>query len=364
MKILHITYSLDSGGIERFVVDLLNEFSLLGHNTTLCTLRDDTLLNNGFYKSELLNSVNYINLKLKPGFRFSIFYSLYKTINEVKPDVIHCHGNLVNYIFPITCILRGKHFHTIHNEAKKEVKYKLEFWIRNYFFKRNMNVITISKETSNSFKNYYKHNKFSEIVNGRKRLIQSNEFNTVQNYFKELRKTSSHIFLHIARCSAQKNQKMLVKVFNKIINDGLEIKLLIIGGGFNSKLGNEIKKISNNNIIYLGLKSNVADYLYNSDAFCLSSIHEGMPISLIESICCGCIPICTPVGGIINTIKDGENGYLSNSTSELDYYNTIKKYLNEDNAISKSKLINYYNENFSIEKCAEKHLEVYKNSKI
>jgi len=362
MKILHIIYSLESGGLERFVVDLLNEFSSSENEVTLCTLRDDSVLNNGFYKAEVLDSVNYINLKLNPGFKFSNIYSLFNIINKVKPDIVHCHGNLVNYIFPITLFLKKKYFYTIHNDASTEVGSKVEFFIRNYFFKRSINSITISKETSNSFQDFYNHQNFIEIVNGRKNLVTSTNFFSVKEYFDELRKTSSHIFLHIGRCNPQKNQKMLINVFNRLIDEGKQIKLLILGDGFNSKLGMELKSNSNENIIYLGIKHNVADYLYNADAFCLSSIHEGMPISLIESLSCGCTPICTPVGGIVNTIINGVSGYISKSISEKDYYESLNKYLNQKDKISKIKLIDYYKDNFSIENCAEQHINAYSKS--
>ncbi|GAB1452030.1 hypothetical protein MASR2M47_20860 [Draconibacterium sp.] len=68
MKILQIIYSLSSGGAERFVVDLSNELAEMTNDVVLCTLRDDSQGNNGFYKSEISSKVNYINLKLKKDY--------------------------------------------------------------------------------------------------------------------------------------------------------------------------------------------------------------------------------------------------------------------------------------------------------
>ena len=90
--------------------------------------------------------------------------------------------------------------------------------------------------------------------------------------------------------------------------------LLIIGEGFDR--ASELKKLANKNIHFIGIKTNVPDYLYASDAFCLSSNFEGMPISLIEAFACGCPSICTPVGGIVNSVKHGVTGFLSKSLSE------------------------------------------------
>ena len=52
------------------------------------------------------------------------------------------------------------------------------------------------------------------------------------------------------------------------------------------------------------------------DAYALCSSYEGMPISLIEAIGVGCIPVCTPVGGIVDVVHNGENGFLSDGIGE------------------------------------------------
>ncbi len=52
------------------------------------------------------------------------------------------------------------------------------------------------------------------------------------------------------------------------------------------------------------------EYLKMGDAYALCSSYEGMPISLIEAIGVGCIPVCTPVGGIVDVVHNGENGFL------------------------------------------------------
>jgi glycosyltransferase involved in cell wall biosynthesis len=152
---------------------------------------------------------------------------------------------------------------------------------------------------------------------------------------------------------------MLISVFNRLKAEGVKVTLLIIGSGFESELGNELKSLANENIQFLGEKHYVADYLINADAFCLSSIHEGMPITLIEALACGCIPICTPVGGIVDTISDGVNGFISNSTTEEDYYNSIKKFINNPSLVKKDNLIKYYNERFTMFECADRHIKLY-----
>ena len=62
MKIIEIIYSLSSGGAERFVVDLSNEFVAKGNDVLLCTLLDDKKNNRAFYKFELNQKIEDVNL--------------------------------------------------------------------------------------------------------------------------------------------------------------------------------------------------------------------------------------------------------------------------------------------------------------
>jgi glycosyltransferase involved in cell wall biosynthesis len=361
MKILQIIYNLGPGGAERLVVDISNELSRQGHDVTLCVLRDDLQHNYGFFKKEVSENIRYINLLLPLGVRMNNIYILYKQIKKIQPDIVHCHLNLVNYLFPLTLIFRKvKFFHTIHSIPEKEVSNRLEYWLRRYFYKnKKMKAITISSETSKSFVSFYKSNSFTEIYNGRTSPKPTSLYSSVKKFIKGFRDNGSIIFLHVGTCHVVKNQKMLIRVFNKLVEEGKNIILLIIGANFDSDFGLSLKNIACDRVIFLGSRHNVADYFLNSDAFCLSSEREGMPISLIEAMACGCIPICTPVGGLINTIKDGENGFLAKSISEEDYYNSMMSYLQNQEKVKKEELVNYYNTHFSIEECVNKHVALY-----
>jgi glycosyltransferase involved in cell wall biosynthesis len=366
MRILHFIYALAPGGAERFVVDLCNEMILSGNEVYLYTLRDDAKGDNGFYKSELSNRIRYKSLKIEEGFSLFNSYLLAKIIINDKPDVVHCHLNLVNYLFPLTLIFKKiKFYHTIHSDPPKEVSGKIEYWIRKVFYKsKRMNAITISEETSKSFVKYYKTKKFTQIYNGRKRPIPSKDFKLVKDYITSLKEKGSTIFIHVGRCVTVKNQKMLISVFNLLQKEGNLVKLLIIGEGFNSSLGKELKSFASENILFIDAVHNIADYFLNADAFCLSSTYEGMPITLIEALACGCTPICTPVGGIKDSIENGVTGFLSKTISEADYYEAIISYLNKKTDIEKEKLIESYNKKFSIEECVYKYIELYKKNAV
>jgi len=361
MKILQFIYSLVPGGAERFVVDLTNELSD-NHNVVLYTLRDDTIANQGFYVSEISEKVTYKNLKIEPGFKFGLIWSFYKIIKSEKPDVVHCHLNLVNYFFMSSFLLRNRirFIYTIHNAANTEVSSGFERLLRRFFYKHGFFIpVAISEETQISYQSFYKLQNTEVIINGRKFSNKSSQYKNVENEVSTLKKSDKTVtFCHLARYDeAQKNQTMLISVFNKLRDEGYDIILLIMGEGFEDAV--DLRSMANDHIHFLGIKPNATDYLFATDGFCLSSNFEGMPISLIEALGCGCVPVCTPVGGIINTIEHGVTGFLSISVSESDYLEAVKQFISNRYKINKEKLMSVYNENFSIEQCAKQYVNLY-----
>jgi glycosyltransferase involved in cell wall biosynthesis len=61
---------------------------------------------------------------------------------------------------------------------------------------------------------------------------------------------------------------------------------------------------------FLGFRSDVQELLRSFDVFVLSSLWEGLPISLLEAQHFGVAAVVTDVGGIPEVVTDGYNGLL------------------------------------------------------
>ncbi|HWW41020.1 glycosyltransferase family 4 protein, partial [Pedobacter sp.] len=161
----------------------------------------------------------------------------------------------------------------------------------------------------------------------------------------------------------EKNQEMLIKVVQKFNETGeVKCKLLLIGEIQDRPLYMRLIKLAagDPNIEFKGAQQNIADYLSIADAFCLSSFFEGMPISLIEAMAVGCIPVCTPVGGMKEMISDGLTGFLSEDTRMESYELALKKALYSDQKQAlKERIIRHFETHFHIEISAKKHLKTY-----
>ena len=85
-----------------------------------------------------------------------------------------------------------------------------------------------------------------------------------------------------------------------------------------------------------------------------------MPITLIEALACGCIPLSTPVSGSVDIIQNGKNGFLSKDFSVDSYITMLKDFFKNHENIDKKVLEVYFENNLSMKKCAEKYYEFFK----
>lgn len=366
MKILQIIPSLASGGAERLVLDLCNELSRQGAEVHLCIVQDPTERDFGFYLPALSEKVHFHSLNQPKGFGWKNIGKLNRLIRQLKPDVIHAHLGALLYLYFLK-LLNVKHtfFVTIHNFAEKsDPKFPLRTINYLYFGSKLVRVITISEKCDISYSRFYHLKNAIIIPNGREKLFPTDQYPSVSKEIDSYKQSESDlVFIHIARFYEQKNQPMLVEVFNRLIEEGHAIVLLIIGDWSFCAEARELASTVKPGIHVLGTRTNVVDYLLLSDAFCLTSIYEGLPISLIEAISCGCTPLCTPAGGIPDVIKDGETGFLSADFTAESYYSLIKEYIGHGKGlISRAKLIETYEDNFSIEITARRHLQLFADS--
>ena len=63
-------------------------------------------------------------------------------------------------------------------------------------------------------------------------------------------------------------------------------------------------------VTFVGWVDDVSDYLRTADIFVLPSLQEGLPNSLLEAMACGLPVVATRIGGVVDIVKDGENGIL------------------------------------------------------
>lgn len=356
MKILQVLSTFFQGGAEHCAVELTNEIIRQGYECDVVTLFD--IEEDNDLIKQLNSRVKTFSLHKKLGLDLGCYTRLYRFIKDGQYDVVHAHVGAIPYLLLSTLLLKNVKFvATIHSEARREAGKSISKWNRFLMFQHGLcTPVTISEESKSSFDNYYKMNA-PMVYNGVSDYIKSHSLNLRDN-------EDQLLFIHPASCQPVKNQQLLFGAFAKLASEKPNIKLLWLGSkNAYRDMFDELQTIMPSIAQYVGVVSNVRDYLAEADAMCLSSKMEGMPMTIIEAFSVGCPSLCTPVGGIVNMIGDGENGMLSDDLEVDSYYKMLKsfceltpeqrKQMRENAKCSFAK--------YSVENSVKGYLEIYKS---
>lgn len=365
-KIVQVVPALGWGGAQVFCIQLCNQLAEYpGYHVTLISLYD--------YKAEkhlplsmLDKRVKFISLDKKPGIDVSMFKKIYKTLKDIEPDVVHTHLHAGYYCFYAYYKLKHpfKKIHTLHNLAKEDAPLHGRKLYK-YCFKRNIiHPVTISEEVHKSAVAEYGSFIKTLINNGSNAVLPTSVFAATKEKINQFKKdASTKILLNVARITRQKNQQLLIECMQRLEEKNVNAVAIILGDYLpeDKKIYNELIAKKPGNVYFLGKVTNVSDYLLCADAFILTSVFEGLPISLLEALSAGAVPICTPVGGIKNIVTK-DIGFLSDDISADAYSKTLEDYFNTSNTELnriKQNGKRLYAQEFSIQSCTAKYDALY-----
>lgn len=359
MRILHIHPSMLAGGVEAMICATATEMAHQGHDVTFCSIYQPKPDDIFWYR--LPETVHKVTLgKQSTGFSLKEVFAVYRFIKKGHFDVVQLHGFLYYFIFAVLLLPCQKFFYTFHSDAKREnFKWDIRFfWFKKLIFRLGrVRAITISPASQQSFTELYGC-KSALCENG----IPMPFVDDKENAVDEARITSkTKVFLHPGRITEAKNQLVLVKVFRRLIEEGSDVVLLIAGKEEDDAILQQIRPYLCKRIQYLGLRTDVPSLMAKADGMCLPSVWEGLPITLLECLAVGCIPICSPVGGVADVITDGKNGLLSKSSGEEDYYQAMLRFLkqsHEDTARMKQSCMTSF-QPYHISYSVKKYLQEY-----
>ncbi len=106
---------------------------------------------------------------------------------------------------------------------------------------------------------------------------------------------ANQMIVTVGRLDEQKDHATLIKAFAKVRNDYPYVRLLILGEGEKrQELQGMINQLGmEENVILCGFQENPYKIVARCDAFVLSSLYEGFPNTLAESLCIGIPAIST-----------------------------------------------------------------------
>lgn len=104
-----------------------------------------------------------------------------------------------------------------------------------------------------------------------------------------------------------------------------------------------------------------------ADVFVIPSLMDNLPNTVLESLLCGTPVIGFPVGGIIDMIQDGKNGFLAEDISVNSLVIALKKFLSNTNCFDSNKIrqnaVEKYDESVQSQKYIDLFTTILKSSK-
>lgn len=317
IKVLHI---IDSGGMygaEVMLLNLIQEQTKLGLEAVICSIGEP-----GAGEKPLEAEARKRGIKVKEFrcSRFNIFgiFRILKYAKEENFQLLHTHGYKGDIQFgliperlrniPIVATLHG------WTSAGSSSKMRIYEWLDARSLKHIDAVVAVSGAMLSSLKNRKKI-KLHIVNNGLPPLDFSAE--SGQPDKKILLDSGIIDFCNdgyvvgaIGRLSPEKGFNYLIETIHKI-NDS-SIKLVIIGDGpERENLERLIDKFGiKGRILLPGYMPEAFKYLPLFNVFVLPSITEGLPITLLEAMQAGIPIIATSVGGVPETLDDGEAGII------------------------------------------------------
>ena len=116
----------------------------------------------------------------------------------------------------------------------------------------------------------------------------------------------------VARFYEQKGHIFFVEAAERIVREDRDVEFWLVGDGpFRAKIEAQVAARGLQEYCrFFGFRADVAPLFKQLDIFVLSSLWEGMPISLLEAQYYGIPSVVTNVGGNPEVITNGFNGFL------------------------------------------------------
>lgn len=367
MKILHIIDSAGLYGAEIMLLNLCQEQKQAGHQPVICSIREVEERDMPLESEALRRRIDSITFHMQDGPNFLGAWRIAKYARMNKYDIIHSHGYKGNILFGFIpySIRRIPLVSTLHGwtYVKKLSKLGLYAYLDAISLHRMEAVCVVNEAILNHpwLRRIKARGRIMLIPNGIPLQTEGSALpaDDIVLFCKE-----KFTVVSIGRLSQEKRQRDLIDAFAILARTIDEARLLIIGEGpERSNLERQIGQMDLEDRVMLpGYRDDAWRYLKFCRVFALSSVTEGLPITMLEAMREGIPIVATQVGGIPQALGHGEYGVLVMKQCPEALYQGMKK-IYDDAEFAKNvtcKAKKHLMENYSSLKMSERYFELYR----
>ena len=349
IKLLFRHRSMEMGGVEKVMLSLMNNLDREKFEMTVCLN-----LNQGELRDEFPSHVRKVYLtdgkedfsKNKIIQKIQLFQRRQKLEKLRKnPEIVDREYLKENYDIEIGMTYND--FEPVLNSSNKNSKKvgwfhseiqvpKLQPLVPKILehFPQFHYMIYCSEKIKNLMHEHYPNLNYpteSVIINA----IPIEEIKQKANADFLLPNAESKIFVSVGRLHTRKGYHKLMDAHKKLLNEGFQHTVIIIGDG--EELPNLLEQQKNlgveKSFVFAGNQMNPYPFIKNADFFIMPSESEAWPLVIAEALILQKPIIATKVGDVESMIEDRKTGYLIDyDTHEI--YVAMKEFLTNEKLVS------------------------------
>jgi glycosyltransferase involved in cell wall biosynthesis len=310
MPVLHVIETLEFGGAEKVVVDLANR-QVRDFPVGICCLKKL-----GELREQLDPRIAVTSLGKREGNDYRVPRRVADLARQSGAGVVHAHGwgtflegAAASFFAP-----RLAYVHTVHGAhlayppgLRSRVKVALRHLLERRLASRYRFIAAVSEVARQSAER--------EIGLPAERLV------TVHNGIACSADAAPPapgggtplVLITVGRLAAVKNQGLMLQALAELRRSGVAARLVVVGDGpERDALSRQAAELGvSSDVSFAGFRKDVGSLLASADMFLLSSRYEGVSIALLEAMRAGLPVVATSVGGVPETVADGETGLLT-----------------------------------------------------
>ena len=267
-------------------------------------------------------------------------------IRRHQPHIVHTHGfksgllgRIAAYRANVPVIIHTYHGHLFHSYYNKTISQFIAF-IERKLATISTRIIAISPHQAYELATVYRIAPLSKIstifigIDEKKYVLESNDSNSFRQRYNIPEHTV--IIAIIGRLVSIKNLSFFVDIV-KQLQQKEDVCFFIIGdGNCKASMQQEMQQkgitwyegtaasTTPAGVIFTSWITNISEALHSIDIVVLTSYNEGTPVSLMEAQLFQKPVVATNVGGVRDTITDGETGFLINDFSVADFVKKLQ----------------------------------------
>lgn len=333
INITFLASTLPVGGAEHILLELIKHLNRDSFDVNVLCLKAGGSIGEEFRRMGIRVLDNLMSWR----FDASISWRLSSILKQLKPDVLYMFnhddamlwGKVSSRIAGVPVVLLWVHSSFIPGKTF------LVRAVNRLTINMVSRIIAISETHKKSIESNYpalKENKLEVIYNGLD--IDAYDSTCANRELSDSLRGQGfeHIVGTIARLSPEKNLEVLFRASRIVLDEQPRTLFLVVGDGperqryegFARELGIE------NNVRFLGMRSDVPSILKIFDLAVLSSKEEVFPMFLLEAMASRLPVVSTRVGSIEEIVQEGRSGFLVEKGDHRGLADRILRLINEE----------------------------------